>query len=280
LYGYHTTLNAYYTKSDVNSGTIGLGGQSFDVSGSGEFWGLRATYALAKFQDINHDISLALDSRFFESNVAITGTALPALTVGSLPLSLRYSARTEKPSGGIGAYAEYVTNLSGGRAGDQSSYTTSRQGAQRSWDAVRWGVDANRELGGWSLSGRLRGQYANEALIPGEQFGLGGNGSVRGLRDREASGDKGYTLNLEVRGPQLLQGLRPFAFYDQGYRKHVTTVPGIIPEDTASSIGAGLQWNLDKRLELGATYANVLNGIANGTPKGHDKFYFTLFYRF
>jgi hypothetical protein len=24
----------------------------------------------------------------------------------------------------------------------------------------------------------------------------------------------------------------------------------------------------------------VLNGIANGTPKGHDKFYFTLFYRF
>ena len=68
----------------------------------------------------------------------------------------------------------------------------------------RWGLDVNHTLGaGWNVSGKLRGQYANDALIPGEQFGIGGTGSVRGLRDREATGDRGYTLNLEATTPPV-----------------------------------------------------------------------------
>ena len=43
LYGYSTSLNAYWTKSDVDTGTVGVGGVGFNVSGRGEFFGLRAT---------------------------------------------------------------------------------------------------------------------------------------------------------------------------------------------------------------------------------------------
>jgi hemolysin activation/secretion protein len=181
----------------------------------------------------------------------------------------------------LGAYFEYVVNTGGGRAGSQTNYTASRAGADRSWDAFRWGIDANYQgASGWLLSGRLRGQYANEALIPGEQFGLGGVGSVRGLRDRESTGDKGYTLNVELHVPRVAGGLQPFAFVDHGHRRHVVAVPGIVTSDDAGSVGLGVRWSWQRRLDVTAAYAHVVNGVANGTPSGHDKLHFSLFYRF
>lgn len=281
FYGYHTTLGAYWTRSDVDTGTVGVGGQSFNVSGRGEFWGLRGTYALPKFQDINHNVSLALDDRFFENSVGFAGTPLPAGTVGSRPLSLRYTARNEQLKGGIGGYVEYLMNIGGGRANDDASYNAARAGAQRDWEAVRWGLEGNYALPArWTLSGRFRAQYAHEPLIPGEQFGIGGVASVRGLREREATGDQGYVFNIEAHGPEMAAGLAPFVFYDQGNRKHVRQVAGIPTQDSASSVGFGVRWTWQRRVELSASYANVLNGISGGTPQGHDKVDFSLFYRF
>ena len=50
LYGYNTALRAFWTRSDVDSGTVGIGGQSFAVTGRGDFYGLNATYALPKLR--------------------------------------------------------------------------------------------------------------------------------------------------------------------------------------------------------------------------------------
>src|SRR4029079_5611559 len=95
FYGYNTMLTGYYTYADINSGSVGLGSQSFDVSGTGEFYGLKATYALPRFGNLIHNISRAIYERYFESNVSFAGAPLPAATVGSRPLSFRYSARLE-----------------------------------------------------------------------------------------------------------------------------------------------------------------------------------------
>lgn len=281
LYGYHTSLSAYWTKSDVDAGTVGVGGQSFTVSGKGEFLGLRATYALSRIAEIAHNVSIAWDRKYFESSVGFAGTPLPVTSVGSQPLSLRYSARSEQTSGGFGGHVEVVRNSSGGRANDAASYAAARAGAERRWQAWRWGADANRALGaGWSVAGRLRGQYTSDALIPGEQFGLGGPGSLRGLRDRESTGDRGYTLNLELTAPPVFAGIVPLAFYDVGHRRHVMPVTGTATKDGASSIGAGVRWHWSKGLDVNVTYASVLNGVAGGTPRGHDRVDFSLFYRF
>ena len=285
LYGYHTSLAAYWTKSDVDTGTVGLGGQSFDVSGRGEFSGLRATYALPKFGVVNQHVSLALDDRFFRSDVAFEGTPVQSTPVGSRPLSLRYLARAEHLQGGIGGYVEYLTNIGGGRANDDVSYNNARQGAAKNWDAFRYGLEATYSPGGgWSLIGRFRGQYADEALIPGEQFGLGGVGSVRGLRDRETTGDKGYSINFEAHAPGLAWGVAPFVFYDAGNRRHLIQVTGIPASDNASSIGFGARWSWQRNLEVNAAFALVLNGVSLGispaTTEGHTKLHFSVFYRF
>jgi len=285
LYGYHTTLNAYWTYSDVDTGSVGVGGQSFDVTGRGEFWGLRATYALPKLGLASQNVSLALDDRYFKSDVGFLGQLLPSSVVSSRPLSLRYALHYEQAGGSIGGHVEYVHNLGGGRADSDVQYLNARLpgGASPNWNAYRYGIDASYPLASsWSVIGRFRGQYTDDPLIPGEQFGVGGPGSVRGLRDREVTGDRGYTFTAEVHAPVLYADIAPFAFFDYGWRKHVAPVPGVAVSDSASSIGLGVKWNWQRKLELNASLARVMDGVSatGGTPQGHVKLDFSAFYRF
>jgi len=290
LYGYNTALRAFWSRSDVDTGTIGLGGLSFDVSGRGEFWGLSATYALPKLGTMAHHVTAGIEDRFFKSTLnSVFGTLTSP--VGSRPFALRYSARAEQSGWGLGGFAEYVVNTDGGRANDDASYASARPAspgfaaAPQRWDAFRYGLDAiYRFAGGWSFVGRLRGQETSEPLIPGEQFGIGGVSSVRGLRERETSGDKGAFVNLELHAPAW-NGILPFAFYDSGWRKHVAPLGTIPTSDSASSIGIGARWSWERRFEASATIANVLNGVSLGpnvpaSDSGHTKLNFSVFYRF
>lgn len=286
LYGYNTMLTGYYTHSDVNSGTIGLGGQSFDVSGSGTFYGLKATYLLPRLGEVVHNVSIAIDNRYFKSNVSVAGAPLPAATVGSRPLTLRYAARVERDPAAFAGFVEYAHNLDGGRSNNDGAYALARPAgaggpaADTSWDALRYGFDATYAFGSrWTLTGRLRGQYADEPLIPGEQLGIAGASGVRGFREREVTGDKGYFANIEALGPPIWADLTPLIFYDFGYRSLVTPVPGASRTDHIASAGAGLRWRW-QRLDVTVTWAHVLNGVAGGTTRDHDKLHFSAFYRF
>lgn len=285
LYGYNTALRAFWSRSDVDTGSVGVGGLSFDVSGRGEFWGLSATYALPKFATMAHHVTLGFEDRYFKSTIGQAGAGIQSPAVGSRPVSLRYTARAEQPGWGIGGFVEYVANVDGARASDQAAYTAARAGAPRNWDAFRYGLDAVYAFGGgWNFVGRLRGQEASDPLIPGEQIGIGGVGSVRGLRERETSGDKGAFVNLEVHAP-VWNEILPFAFYDAGWRKLVTPVGTFPTSDSASSAGIGARWSWQKRLEASATIATVLNGVSLGpgvpaSDSGHTKLNFSVFYRF
>jgi hemolysin activation/secretion protein len=287
LYGYSTSINAYWTKSDVDTGTVGVGGVNFNVSGRGEFYGLRATHALPKWGSISHSVSLAVDSRYFQNSVGFVGGALPTTAVGSMPLTARYAAKTEQTWGALGGAVEYVANLGGGRGNDTVSYLTARPLASTNWRVIRWEVEALYNLGGrWTLGAKARGQQSDHSLIPGEQFGVGGVSSVRGLKEREVTGDRGYTANIELTAPPMVAGITPFAFADFGRRTHVTTIAATNPRDNVASTGLGARWNWEKGLDVMLSYAHVLNGTGtglpgtNGTPRGHDKVNFSLFYRF
>lgn len=280
FYGYHTQLSAYYTYSDINSGTVGIGAQSFDVSGSGTFYGARLTYLLPRYDNLVHNVSVAWDERYFESTVAFLGAALPVSRVGSRPLTLRYGAKSERAQATVAGFFEFVHNLDGGRANDMLAYAAARPGADPEWNAYRYGLDATYTLGArWSLSGKFRGQHTNKALIPGEQLGIAGTAGVRGFREREITGDKGYFTNVEAHGPQIFAGLAPFAFYDHGARTLVRPVIGSSTREHIASAGLGFKWRW-QRIDLSLTWAHVLQGAANGTPTDYDKLNLTGFYRF
>jgi hemolysin activation/secretion protein len=283
VYSWHSSLSAYATYSDVDVGSLGVGLNSFNVSGRGEFFGVRLDHSFRKINLVNHGVSVALDHRHFESDVSTAGGGLPTSEVTSRPLSLRYFANTDQEWGSLGGYIEGLVNLTSGKAGDEDEYELARVGADSSWHALRYGIDAKYLFqNGWQLGGTFRGQYSDEPLIPGEQFGLGGDGSVRGLRDREIAGDRGYTVNLELHTPEIAAGLTPLVFIDHGGRRNVESVVGTPDYENATSLGVGVRWKTQNKLEVSADLAQVTNGIdtEDGTPSGHTKLHFSLFYRF
>ena len=291
LYGHHASVQFHYTRSDVNTGVIGAGlsGADFNVSGRGEFLGVRATYDLPKWGSTAQTLSAALEDKHYASsvglNIGAVALALPTPDIHARPISLRYALREQQAWGSLGGYLEYAINTHGGSGNHAAAYTATRPRAGFHWEARRFGIDAATQWSGWELAARFRGQYSYSSLIPGEMFGVGGPGTVRGLRDREITGDKGYALTLEARGPAIVDTLRPVVFYDQG-RVVLNSAYGLqASSEAVSSVGVGLRWTWSNHLEAAPDLAHVIDGVAPsgtvpGTQAGRSKLTFNLLYRF
>jgi hemolysin activation/secretion protein len=136
---------------------------------------------------------------------------------------------------------------------------------------------------GWSLRGRLAGQYANQPLIPSEQYTLGGMNSVRGYYDAEQIGDRGYLVSIEARGNRFepfsfLQqkpagaadaaastgstgssfSLIPIAFVDAGLVRILDPLPSQISQYTLASVGLGFRSSVLAKTSLSVDVARAL----------------------
>ena len=262
LYGTGMNISASYTRSDINSGQVQQGAGVFDVSGSGRFYGIRLSRALNRIDALQQTVAVGLDDRLFNNSTTFNGAQIQP-DVGSRVLSLQYSFRNEPSWGDLAGSAEYVTNIGGGSHNTVASHATN--GGTKSWNAVRFSLEAAMSVAQWQYGGRIKGQLSGDPLIPGEQFGLGGSGSVRGFPDRVVSGDYGYSWSLEALGPAF-DGypIRPLLFVDGGnvHQK----VAGI--SDNLMSAGAGLRLsypNMQVALDL-AQVINRNNAQTSGRP--------------
>ena len=284
LYGYRSSIDVYGGYSDVNSGTVaGL----FNVSGSGTVAGVRFNYSFDKVGDYEHKLGLSQDYRAFESNVDFFGTQLGS-DVTVRPISLTYSGQLRlENSGQIGFFVGAGKNIEGGNDGDQAAFTLARSGANAGYSVYRYGANLNYPFtSGWEVQALIDGQYTADALVPGEQYGLGGLSSVRGFREREISNDYGYRTSVELYTPNFADSLklqnsrlRALMFYDAGTVKRNKALPGEVDRVGVASIGAGLRYSWDKHLNARFDYAYVLDGAptrASGQQRGH----FSLVYVF
>lgn len=98
---------------------------------------------------------------------------------------------------------------------------------------------------------RLATQLTGDSLLPIEQFSLGGIDTVRGYRQNQRVGDSGIVGSVEVRLPLVRDrggfGLVQLApFFDIGT---AWNQDGDIPDpSTLASVGLGLRWELNSRL--------------------------------
>ncbi len=268
LYRMGSTLDASFAYSEVDSGTIA---EVFDVSGSGRFFGLRYTQLLAGSDAYQHQLAVALDDRAFDDRIDFLGRPI-GNDVHSRPLSFTYSAAWRTRRSALTAHLDYARNLPGGERNTATAYAAARPGARRQWDAWRYGGDASHEFAtGWTLIARAEGQWANEPLISGEQFGFGGAGSLRGFDDRSVVGDDGISASIEVGAPPIAEGIRILGFIDAGRTRSRAAGGGKIRQ-SAASVGVGARWEWNRRLGLQIDYGQVIKGTA-GRRRGDDLFH-------
>ena len=286
LYGYGASVDLVAGYSDVNAGTTSTPSGPLSFSGSGYVVGGRYNWHLDHHAGYDHKVIFGLDYRYYDNACSVgafgaAGCGAAAATYSVLPLSATYSGTWTLPSGRAGFYGTVATNLGGFSKGGTSDLQQARANADVNYWVTRAGFDAAQALeGDWQVRGRLDAQYTGEVLVPAEQFGIGGQNSVRGFLEREVASDKGHSGTLELYTPELAPMLgmkdwnaRMLAFYDFGRIARVNALPGEQLREGIASAGLGLRLALQKAFSLRFDVANILQ--QGGTrQEGHWRFTF------
>jgi hemolysin activation/secretion protein len=281
----------YAAHSDVDAGSSPTAAGDIRFNGRGNLAGMRATRHLLRRGSFDQRLGVALDWREYLNNCELDdlpqGACGPAeADVAVTPLTLEYLVRSSETVRWVLGVA-LVTNLNlGGRHTDAADFQAVRDGASRSFNALLLNGTALADVAaGWQLRARLTGQWSDDALVPGEQFGLGGAQSVRGYEQREMTGDSGVLASLELNGPELLpifgvedsgQTLRAFAFADGGEVSNRLDAPcdGASSRCSAVGIGFGLHY---ERAGVQGRIA-IANALSDGvtTRSGDTRVHFLL----
>jgi hemolysin activation/secretion protein len=129
----------------------------------------------------------------------------------------------------------------------------------------------------WQLSSviRLDGQIAGSELLPSEQLGAGGTGSVRGYDPRTANGSQGLLASLELRSPSyspltalgtgVADSGQLLAFFDSGFVSYLHGQTNLPRHATLQSIGFGARYGIGRYLDVSFDYGWQLKA-APGEP--------------
>ena len=209
FYAQSLRLDAYAAYSSVDGGTAATALGNLAFSGRGGMLGVRLSRPLARVDEIDQRLAIALDRRAYRNDCSIVG--LPSGACGAAgesvtthPLTLEYSAQSSG-TWPLGVYLSWSRNLDvGGSHAEARDFDEVRPGSRPDFSLWRLNAYMHPRLPReWSVRARLVGQVTSHALVPGEQFGLAGSRAVRGYEEREIVGDRGFLGSVELVSPPL-----------------------------------------------------------------------------
>jgi len=266
FYRLFSSLTGYVITSRASQGTSDVG----DISGAGRFWGFSTSTVLAPIGNYNHRFGFAFDDRLFDNDSTFSELltrfgVTPPEDVRSRPVTLSYSARYESGRRKSHFHIAYAHNLPFGRYNTDERYADNRADADSSWQAFRFGGGLEQTYGAdWKLRASFSGQIAREAMIPGEQFGVGGAYSVRGFQERELTGETGIQGMFQIDSPATSYGLRAIAYVDFGHVTPAEETASVGGGETIVGIGGGLRWTSSFGLSASLDVAQALEGNDRG----------------
>ena len=284
LYKWGGVVDALAGYSSVNSGTVqGL----FNVSGSGNVFGLRYTHLLGRFETYEHRASIGLDYRAYKNNVNPLDSSeelVPDITVH--PVSIAYLGRFSRAGRDLSFNISYSQNIPGGKNGDQAAFDAQRPGASASYGVSRGSVAFSQLLpADFIVRALANTQQTRDLLIPGEQFGMGGVDSVRGYYEREVANDTGWRASLETYSPDFGARMgnwraRALVFADAARgRDNSPPRDPAQPDNKLGSFGLGVRASQGKAFALRLDVARVTQD-AGTRVKGDTRVHFAAAYSF
>jgi hemolysin activation/secretion protein len=299
LYGQHASVDllAGYSTIGAATGQV-IQGVGFNIAGSGTIFGARYNYMLprpAGWGEYDHRISVGLDYKAFSNQVAEATNPNVNLTpdVTVHPVSLTYSATKRMQNAELGFFGTLLKNMFP-HGSDASADIFNgppgigvRPGVGRPWYTVfRYGMNYARALPhDMQLRANVTGQWTRDALVPGEQFGIGGWDNLRGMHEREGASDRGYRASIELYSPDIgskfgMDGghLRFLTFFDFG-RVRLNQSEAAEPcaptacGFSASSFGFGMRLALRQGVSARLDYGRLLDGGVVA-ERGDDRWHF------
>jgi len=262
LYAFGDSVDLYATYSDIDSGTVQAGITDMQISGRGAFFGMKYNQNLTPIGNYNHELVYGLDYRKYRDNVSMASAQDMDTDITVHPVSLAYAGNYRFSRGVAGFNLSVAHNIPGGSNGDDEDFENVCYDASADYTVFQYGANVSYALPA-DIQLRLfyKGQYANDALIPGEQFGLGGASSVRGYHEREVSDDRGNIGTIELYSPDICRAMninkaqcRMLVFYDVGDVSRVSPLPDEESYTSASSVGAGIRLQMGNYFSLATDY--------------------------
>lgn len=272
LYATGDSVDLFGSYSNVNAGTVSAGIFDIAVSGKGSTVGARYNQGLDGVGGLSGKLVYGVDYKAYRNNMQVQGLELGNdITVH--PLSLGYLGTWSGSMRTFDFGLSLLHNIAGGANGGRQDFERQRSGADASYNMLRLAATLTQALPkDMQLRAILNGQYSSDALVPGEQFGAGGAGSVRGFDAREVANDKGIAGNLELYSAPLCRDAswqcRVLAFYDHAYTARNHALPGEYRRAWISGAGVGLRLQFARNVDLQVDVARALHADTTLTRPG------------
>ncbi len=281
FYSIGSKFSLLYSNSDVDSGVVS---NLFSVTGRGTVLSLRYQQTFLQWGAYKQDLEFGLSRKLFDNQLALSGVPIAGSGSGqviSRPWSVTYRASYATPQSNLDLTLGGASNIGGGTNNRQADYSLARAGATVDWHAFTYGLGFTYYFPDqWHVKFRLGGQFSNDVLIPGEQFGLGGQNSMRGLDERVLLGDKGYQANLEMWLPPVTDyQIYSLLFYDFGQVENNQPLTGELVRENPSTAGLGLRWYWKDKLTVSFDLGYVVNDV-DSIQVDSNRAHIDLFYRF
>ena len=276
LYVLGDSVDLFASYSNVDSGVVSAGLFDLGVSGKGATYGARYNHVLARRGAFEPRVVYGLDVKAYKNDVLFAGQDFGSdVTVHPVSIALLGNVPLDGADASFALTA--LQNIPGASRGRSEDFERARAGADDRYAMLRFSGAYTRLVAReWQVRLLVNGQWSGDALVPGEQFGAGGNASVRGFDERALAADSGAFANLEMYTPNLCLGgrwqCRAVAFYDAAYGERNKALPGELKSTSIASTGLGLRAAFATSMTAQLDYGHVLRSGAvdtSGSNKLH-----------
>lgn len=282
LYEHGASLSFLVSASSVESGSVA---NNIEVKGSGNVIAMTYIRPLKRGKNYRHNVNFGLNYKLYKNDITQSGIPIGS-DVNSSPVKLAYDGTLTYPTNGFGFHIDFEANIAGGTNNEDADYDAVREGATADWSTLHYAMNYSRRFSNRGLFiARFKGQQSSDALISGEQFGVGGANSVRAYEERSVLGDTGNEFSLEyLSQPFTSLQFKLLAFTDYAKVQLNNVQPGSEDTSDISSVGLGLRWsherNMAFKLDAGYALDDALLGTTSEIKNGDIKAHASFLYRF
>ena len=256
-----------YSYSDVDMGEIAnFGNVSLEATGKGHTVSLHYQRNLLFRRARRQILDFGFDYKKYDNAQNWLGMAGPDgdanYDVGTF--STTYYDVTRSDNDAFSWNIGWTTNL----IGSKDDYNKVRLNSDKNYNTFRVGTGYQYTTkNDWIFGLSADAQRTPNDLVQSEQFGAGGLGSVRGFKERVATGDNGVGGSFEIYTPKFIPDSRFVVFVDAAWLSNNTINLGEAGNRHLSSWGLGYRYGSEKLgLYASIDYAHPMSygGIDNG----------------